>query len=193
MPLLYHASFKELGSLVCPWHDVKLRKTQLEVRSFNPTWSRDLLGQRVIFFWKCVKLLAEQLWQIWRRYAPPFSRYLRKTLRGGWNQPPPAGARVNIRLWLRFWADCPNGSGFGSVSLHYTYVFLHEKHSKLSSITRVQIASRFSHWNTRDIARSRFASKTPARSVTCIQTEKAGREWCCVSTIFRWRKPVVNW
>ena len=75
----------------------------------------------------------------------------------------------------------------------HTYVFLHEKYSKLSSITRVQIASRFLHWNTRDIARSRFASKTPARSVTCIQTEKARREWCCVSTIFRWRKPVVNW
>ena len=60
-PLLYHASFKEFGSLVYPWHDVKLRKTQLEVSSFNPTWSRDLWGQRVIFFWKCVKLLAEQL------------------------------------------------------------------------------------------------------------------------------------
>ena len=73
------------------------------------------------------------------------------------------------------------------------YVFLHEKHFKLSSITRVQIASRFLHWNTRDISRSRFASKTPARSVTCIPTEKARQEWCCVSTIFRWRKPVVNW
>ena len=31
------------------------------------------------FFWKCVKLLAEQLWQIWR----PFFRYLRKTWGGG--------------------------------------------------------------------------------------------------------------
>ena len=30
-------------------------------------------------FWKCVKLLAEQLWRIWRRYALPFFRYLRKT------------------------------------------------------------------------------------------------------------------
>ena len=34
------------------------------------------------FFWKCVKLLAEQLWQYWRRYAPPFFRYLRKTWGG---------------------------------------------------------------------------------------------------------------
>ena len=37
MPLLYIASFKELGSLVCLWHDVKLRKTQLEVRSLTAT------------------------------------------------------------------------------------------------------------------------------------------------------------
>ena len=36
MSLLYTASFKEFGSLVCLWHDVKLRKTQLEVRSLNP-------------------------------------------------------------------------------------------------------------------------------------------------------------
>ena len=47
------------------------------------------------FFRQCVILLAEQLWQIWRRYAPPFFRYLRKTVRGGWNQPP-AGARDKL-------------------------------------------------------------------------------------------------
>ena len=50
MPLLYHASFREFGSLVCHWHDDKLRKTQHEVRSFNATWSRDLWGHRVTFF-----------------------------------------------------------------------------------------------------------------------------------------------
>ena len=44
MPLLNIASFKVLGSLVCLWHDVKLRKTQLEVRSLTATWSRDLFG-----------------------------------------------------------------------------------------------------------------------------------------------------
>ena len=32
-----------------------------------------------IVFWKYAKLLAEQLWKIWRRYTPPFFRYLRKT------------------------------------------------------------------------------------------------------------------
>ena len=50
MSLLYTSSFKEIGSLVCLWHDVKLRKTQLEVRSLNVTWRRDLLGHRVIVF-----------------------------------------------------------------------------------------------------------------------------------------------
>ena len=50
MSLLYTASFKEFGSLVCLWHDVKLRKTQLEVRSLNVTWRRDLWSHRSSFF-----------------------------------------------------------------------------------------------------------------------------------------------
>ena len=50
MSLLYTASFKEFGSLVCLWHDVKLRKTQLEVRSLNVTWRRGLWGHRIIVF-----------------------------------------------------------------------------------------------------------------------------------------------
>ena len=48
MSLLYTASFKEFGALVCLWYDVRLRKTQLEVRSLNVTWRRDLWGHRVI-------------------------------------------------------------------------------------------------------------------------------------------------
>ena len=50
MSLLYTASFKEFGSLVCLWHDVKLRKTQLEVRSLNVTWRCVLWGHRFILF-----------------------------------------------------------------------------------------------------------------------------------------------
>ena len=65
-----------------------------------------------------------------------------------------------------------------------TYAFLHEKHSKLKSIIRVQIASRFLHWNTRDIARSRFAGETPARSVTCIPKEKARRDLNASDAVF---------
>ena len=77
---------------MCLWHDVKLRKKQLEVRSLNVTWRHDLWGHRVIVFWKCVKLLAEQLLQIWRRYAPPFYHYLRKTS--------PGRVRANV-TWRR--------------------------------------------------------------------------------------------
>ena len=51
--------------------------------SLNVTWRRDLWCHRVIVFWKCDKLLAEQLWQIWRRYAPPFFLLSAKNLRGG--------------------------------------------------------------------------------------------------------------
>ena len=97
--LLHTASFKEFGSLVCLWHDVKLRKTQLEVRSLKVTWMRDLWGHRVIVFWKCVKLLAEQLLQIWRRNAPPFFRYLRKAW-GEWITTNPAVRGLNVRWTL---------------------------------------------------------------------------------------------
>ena len=109
MSLLHTASFKEFGSLVCLWHDVKLRKMQLEVRSIKGTWRRDLWCHRVIVFFKCVKLLAEQLWQIWRRYAPPFFpfffsvrilfffRYLRKTWGGGADNRPPAVRGLKVR------------------------------------------------------------------------------------------------
>ena len=57
MSLLCTASFKEFGSLVCLWHDVKLRKMQIDVRSLNATFG--VIGSS--FSWKCVKLLAEQL------------------------------------------------------------------------------------------------------------------------------------
>ena len=38
---------------MCLWQALKLWKMQLEVGSFNVTWSRDLWGHRVIVFWKC--------------------------------------------------------------------------------------------------------------------------------------------
>ena len=67
MSVLHTATFKEFGSMMCLRQALKLCKMQLEVRSFNVTWRSDLWGHRVIVFWKCVKLLAEQLWQMWRR------------------------------------------------------------------------------------------------------------------------------
>ena len=96
MSLLYTVSFKEFGSLVCLWHDVKIRKTQLEVRSLNVTWRR----HRVIVFWKCVKLLAEQLWQIWRRHVFSLSA---KNLRGGADNRPPAVRGLNTELCFARW------------------------------------------------------------------------------------------
>ena len=79
MSLLYIASFKEFGSLVCLWHDVKLRKTQLEVRSLNVTWRRDLWCHQVIVLFGNVSNCWLNSYGKWRRYAPPFFRYLRKT------------------------------------------------------------------------------------------------------------------
>ena len=77
-------------------------KMQLEVRSLNVTWRRDLWGHRVIVFWKCAKLLAEQLWQIWRRYAPPFFRYLRKTWGGGGGGRITAPGRARVKRYRGF-------------------------------------------------------------------------------------------
>ena len=93
MPLLYIVSLKEFGSLVCLWHDVKLRKTQLEVRSLTATSSRDFWGYLVVVFlemcqivgWTAIAILAALR-------ATVFFRYLRKTLRGGGVEINPAAA-----------------------------------------------------------------------------------------------------
>ena len=53
----------------------------------NVTWKRDLWCHRVIVFFKCVKLLAEQLWQIWRR---SFFAICEKPEGGGFDIRPPA-------------------------------------------------------------------------------------------------------
>ena len=58
MALLYTASFKEFGSLVCLWHDVKLRKMQLEVRSLNVTWRCDVWCHRVIVFLEMCQIVG---------------------------------------------------------------------------------------------------------------------------------------
>ena len=63
----------------------------------------NMSGHRVIVFRKCVKLLAERPWQIWRRCAPPLFRYLGKTVRGGGveiNPPPMRGLR-SISSWYQ--------------------------------------------------------------------------------------------
>ena len=96
MLLLYIVSFKEFGSLVCLWHDVKLRKTQLEVRSLSATWSRDLWGHRVVVFFRNVSnCWLNSYGKFGGATRRRFFRYLRKTLGGGGVEiNPPAVARV---------------------------------------------------------------------------------------------------
>ena len=121
MPLLSNASFKEFGSLVCLWQDVKLqRKTQLEVGSLNATWSRDLWGHRVIVFFGNVS----------NRWLNSYDKFGGATRRpffaiceklyggGGWNQPPPAGARVNryVPTCLKY---CSKWSCIGKFKFDY--------------------------------------------------------------------------
>ena len=84
MPLLYIVSLKEFGSLVCLWHDVKLRKTQLEVRSLTATSSRDFWGYLVVVFFRNVSnCWLNSYCNFGGATRHRFFRYLRKTLRGG--------------------------------------------------------------------------------------------------------------
>ena len=89
MLLLYIVSFKEFGSLVCLWHDVKLRKTQLEVRSLTATWSRDLWGHRVVVFFRNVSNCWLNNYGKFGGGSAAVFRYLRKTLGGGVEITPP--------------------------------------------------------------------------------------------------------
>ena len=54
--------------------------------------------------------------------------------------------------------------------------YLVETQHSLDSATRVQLASRFFRWNTRDTSRWRFAGETRASNVTCIPMQKARRD-----------------
>ena len=146
-----------------------------------------------------MELLPGEVWKVSKRNTQYFRSYLRKTTGGPFAPPPPAGRGLisdsdlgSEQIVPARWDNLVPRAGTGAAAtapvpaLHpcITYAFLHEKHSKFKSITRVQIASRFLHWNTRDIARSRFAGETPARSVTCIPTEKAKRDLNASDAVF---------
>ena len=101
-------------------------KMQLEVRSLNVAWRRDLWGQEVTIFRQCVKELNEKLWQIWRCYAPPFFRYPQKP-EGADNRPhgrarvkrtPPQRycfiAFVDVHLSVKCFSDSGDATGFSS-------------------------------------------------------------------------------
>ena len=106
MPLLCNASFKEFGSLVCLWNDVKLRKKQLEVRSTScdlvtwPLGSSDHLFSEMcqIVGWTAMANLAALR-------AAVFSLSGKNRTGGLKSPPPPACARVktskhNVRIIL---------------------------------------------------------------------------------------------
>ena len=89
--------FQRIGSLMCLWQALKLWKMQLEVRSFNVTWRRDLWGHRVIVFFGNV-------WTCWLNSYGKFDGAKRrrfslsaKSLRGADNRPLPFVRGLRVR------------------------------------------------------------------------------------------------
>ena len=69
-------------------------QTFSEVRSFNVTWWPDLEWPGSEIFTTCAKRMYEQVYQKWRRCAPPFLRYLRKSWGGVKSSPARPGLKV---------------------------------------------------------------------------------------------------
>ena len=87
---------------MCLWHDVKLRKTQLEVRSLTATWSRDLWGHRVVVFLEMCQIVGwTAMANLAALRAAVFSLSA-KNLRGGGveiNPPPVRGLIISHVSW----------------------------------------------------------------------------------------------
>ena len=91
---------------MCLWHDVKLRKTQLEVRSPNVTWRRDLWCHRVIVFLEMCQIvdwIGMANLAALRAAVFPLSA---KNLRGGRITAPPGRARVKLPFGSVFRGAC---------------------------------------------------------------------------------------
>ena len=103
MSLLHTASFKEFGSLVCLWHHVKLRKTQLEVRSLNVTWRHDLWCHRVIVFLEMCQIVGgTAMANLAALRAAVFFSLSAKNLRGEVDiRPPPRPCAGYCCIWMR--------------------------------------------------------------------------------------------
>ena len=133
MLLLYIVSFKEFGSLVCLWHDVKLRKTQLEVRSLTATWSRDLWVHRVVVFLEMCQIVGwTAMANLAALRAAVFSLSAKNLRGGGWNQPPPAGARVKTTTRLVCGSES-HAALWGTFSIAVTVLLLWKPLSILRS------------------------------------------------------------
>ena len=100
---------------------------------FELTRRPDLLTWKVKIYTQGVFLICAEERHIWRRAAPPFLRYLRKT--GGGHNMPPSSARVNPRPGRAFSITCPGrGGGEGDppgVS-KLSVVALREKHQTIA-------------------------------------------------------------
>ena len=75
--------------------------------SLNVTWRPDLIWPGAKNFTQDAQRMNEQLCQIWRRCAPPFFCYLRKT-DGGGTYVPPGRARVNLPGYDLVWGFVPD-------------------------------------------------------------------------------------
>ena len=158
MPLLYIVSFKEFESLVCFWHDVKLRKTQLEVRSLTATWSRDLWGHRVVVFFleMCQIVGWTAMANLAALSAAVFFAICEKPYGGGgWNQPP-----------------LPPVRGISSPSkAKNTCSYIIKNANAWLSIKHKEIEFRADHGNDQ-FARTRFESKGSKTSPTRSQPKE---------------------
>ena len=80
-PCKYETNLLKTVALVEP-------QTFSEVGALDLAWWPDLTWPIVKTFLKAVQKMIEQVLKIWRRYAPPFFRYLGKTWGGCLNTPP---------------------------------------------------------------------------------------------------------
>ena len=89
------------------------------------TWWPDPRSPGPEIFRSYVKRLPHRLCQIWRRCAPPFLRYLRKTLGGGSHRPPPLPGRgLNVHKFVKINHNKPAPSQQNVQSWRRRYVYV---------------------------------------------------------------------
>ena len=160
MSVLHSASFKEFGSSMCLWQALNFEKCNL--KSGHRMWpggvTFGVIGSS--FFWKCAKLLSEQLRQIWRSYAPPFFRYLRKTWRG---RITPAVRGLNILDSLVVWNNYDGGD---IICMRNGKSYSRKFSPKTVMLTKMTYAKMYWTTNTNKWGRTNIRSITLLRLMT---------------------------
>ena len=87
-----------------------------EVVSLDLTWWPHLRGQEVKNFRQHVQWIAQKVLKIWRRSAPPFLSYRKKTVGGGSELPPPPPRRGLTRALEGGGAKNAHPSGFSRIA-----------------------------------------------------------------------------